>query len=139
MTTKTLKNGAIYDLEKHRIVSNPGGGSHAITKDNSGEMRARRTELARERTRQGIAEGLGMDLNKASGGEEWQELTRLFTEQFKNSKNLRGMAESYAKLGQASGYLLPQAEAASGILVEFAKLMQDFMQREVVDGHVIDE
>ena len=37
-------NGAIFDTTIGRIVANPGGGTYAITKDNSGDMLRRRME-----------------------------------------------------------------------------------------------
>lgn len=44
---KTLSNGAIYDLKKGRIVSNPGGGTHAITSANASKF----AQLRREKKR----------------------------------------------------------------------------------------
>lgn len=43
--TKVLANGAVYDLEKKRIIANPGGGSHAITSERASEF----AQLRRER------------------------------------------------------------------------------------------
>lgn len=45
--TKTLKNGAVYDMEKHRITSNPGGGLAAFTSESAKAAQARRQELKR--------------------------------------------------------------------------------------------
>jgi len=59
---RVLKNGAIYDLDKGRIVANPGGGSKAITKENSSEYHARRQALKRERVQAGanaVVAGMG--------------------------------------------------------------------------------
>jgi hypothetical protein len=39
---KTLKNGAIYDMDIKRIVANPNGGTSAITKETSSDMLAKR-------------------------------------------------------------------------------------------------
>lgn len=36
--TRILANGAIYDMEKKRIVGNPGGGTTAITQSNATEL-----------------------------------------------------------------------------------------------------
>ena len=41
---RTLANGAVYDYDKHKIVANPGGGTHAITRDNSGEFHKMRAQ-----------------------------------------------------------------------------------------------
>lgn len=45
--TKILKNGAVYDMEKHRIVSNPGGGLAAFTSETARQAQARHQELKR--------------------------------------------------------------------------------------------
>jgi hypothetical protein len=45
---KTLANGAVYDLTIGRIVANPGGGTAAITGQNSSAYHARRQQLKRE-------------------------------------------------------------------------------------------
>ena len=50
--TKVLKNGAVYDLDKGRIVANPGGGSHAITSERAIEF----AQLRIDRKRQAIAQ-----------------------------------------------------------------------------------
>ena len=59
--TKILPNGAVYDLDKGRIVANPGGGTHAITKDNAKEFLAMRAEkrraLAREAANEAVQRG----------------------------------------------------------------------------------
>ena len=45
--TKILPNGAVYDLEKHRIIANPGGGRGAFTPESARQAQARRLELKR--------------------------------------------------------------------------------------------
>lgn len=40
--TRVLKNGAIYDMDKKRIVANPGGGTQAITSENYHQYAAAR-------------------------------------------------------------------------------------------------
>ena len=47
--TRILKNGAVYDMQKHRIVANPGGGTAAITQANASAYSERRRELKRKR------------------------------------------------------------------------------------------
>jgi hypothetical protein len=42
--TKTLKNGAVYNLDDKRIVANPGGGSTAITQANASALAKKRWE-----------------------------------------------------------------------------------------------
>ena len=45
--TKILENGAVYDMDRGRIVSNPGGGKYAITSDNARDMVRARVEKKR--------------------------------------------------------------------------------------------
>jgi hypothetical protein len=52
---KVLANGAVYDLDKKRIVANPGGGSTAITSQRASELHARRRELKQLRIMEGAA------------------------------------------------------------------------------------
>jgi hypothetical protein len=56
--TKVLKNGAVYDLDKKRIVANPGGGTTAITSETASEFHARRRELKQQRIIAGAAKVL---------------------------------------------------------------------------------
>ena len=46
--TKKLKNGAIYDMDKKRIVANPGGGTTAITQANASAYAALRAQKIRD-------------------------------------------------------------------------------------------
>jgi hypothetical protein len=111
----------------------PPTGALIRTSEQGRAMVERRISLARERTRQGIAKGLGLKLNEISGGEEWEELTRLFAEQFKNSKNIRGLAESYEKLGRAAGYINEKEEPdnSRAILSDMAAIARAYLkQRE---------
>lgn len=48
---RVLKNGAVYDMEKKRIVANPGGGTAAITKRTASEM----ADIRRKRKQATIA------------------------------------------------------------------------------------
>jgi hypothetical protein len=45
--TKTLANGAVYDLDQKRIVANPGGGTAAITQANASALARMRWEKYR--------------------------------------------------------------------------------------------
>ena len=45
--TKTLKNGAVYDLDKKQIVANPGGGTAAITQATASALAKLRWEKYR--------------------------------------------------------------------------------------------
>jgi len=46
--TKVLKNGAVYDLDRKRIVANPGGGTAAFGTQQAAMARERKAELKRE-------------------------------------------------------------------------------------------
>jgi hypothetical protein len=46
--TRRLKNGAIYDMDKKRIVANPGGGLAAFDPDTARQAQARKQERKRE-------------------------------------------------------------------------------------------
>ena len=52
---KILKNGAVYDLDKGRIVANPGGGTTAITQANATELINSRWERYRNSAVEGLA------------------------------------------------------------------------------------
>lgn len=54
MATKVLSNGAVYDMETHRIVANPGGGSTAITQASASALAQRRKEKAAAKLRKQI-------------------------------------------------------------------------------------
>jgi hypothetical protein len=56
--TKVLANGAVYDLDKKRIVANPGGGTTAITSETASQLHARRQELKQQRLMAGAAKVL---------------------------------------------------------------------------------
>lgn len=136
---KVLKNGATYDRSKGQIVGPPT--TSLITKENAHAMHDRRRQLVAERTRAGIAAGLGMDLTRASGGEEWQELTRLFVDQFRKSSNLRGMAESYEKIGRAAGYLTPGEEdtnATAQVVNALLRLFDRMERGNAIDAEVLE-
>jgi hypothetical protein len=50
-----LANGAIYDLDKKRIVANPGGGTMAITQAQASAMSTLRWEQYRQSAASGLA------------------------------------------------------------------------------------
>jgi hypothetical protein len=56
---RTLKNGAIYDMDRHRIADTPGGGTHAITTETSQLFHERRRAQARESVEAALIEGGG--------------------------------------------------------------------------------
>lgn len=82
--TKILKNGAVYDLDKGRIVANPGGGKSAITPERSKELRELRAAKAARLLREAIVTETmdALDVPKhgaaesvaAAGGILWREI-----------------------------------------------------------------
>ena len=57
--TKVLANGAVYDLDKGRIVANPGGGKSAITRENASAYLRKRQEKTAHMIRQGLIKASG--------------------------------------------------------------------------------
>ena len=63
--TKILANGAVYDLDKGRIVANPGGGTSAITQANASALATLRWQQAREQAAE--AGQIGLARNSTDG------------------------------------------------------------------------
>jgi hypothetical protein len=59
--TKVLKNGAVYDMDKGRIVANPRGGTQAITSANARDMQ----RLAVEKKRSVMNQAANRDVSPA--------------------------------------------------------------------------
>jgi hypothetical protein len=102
---KTLSNGAVYDLDKGRIVTGPpGGGTQAITSDNAKEMLARRRLVGLRAQLRGLARAEGVDPSEIDdellmqAGSAVEALTLHMAKTFKESKSLRGMSEAYGAL-----------------------------------------
>lgn len=104
-----LANGAIYDLDKGRIVANPGGGTHAITSDNARQFLARRRAVGLRSRLRGVVRGVGGKLPDetideitddllASAGDAIEAATAHMTGVFMKSSGLRGMGDVYEKL-----------------------------------------
>lgn len=72
---RTLKNGAIYDMDKKRIVANPGGGTHAITSENASEFHQARLDKKRAALLAGASRGASDILQRPVAHEwEWVEI-----------------------------------------------------------------
>lgn len=67
--TKLLPNGAVYDLDRGRIVANPGGGKHAITSENAHAMHARRLERKHKLINAALADGVQSNTLRSKYGE----------------------------------------------------------------------
>lgn len=69
--TRVLKNGAVYDLDKKRIVSSVGV-TTKITRENAREMQTKAVARKREVVRQAAAAGVQRaDLIRAFGEDAW--------------------------------------------------------------------
>lgn len=100
---RELKNGSIYDMERGRIVS--GAITTRITSDNARAMVERRKQRFVISKLRGLAGAIkelppDADLETITEGaaDVVEALSRHFARTFLKSSNLRGMAESYAKL-----------------------------------------
>jgi hypothetical protein len=65
--TKILANGAVYDLDKKRIVANPNGGSHAITSERASEWASEKQARKRAVMAQAANEAVQRDDWRAHG------------------------------------------------------------------------
>ena len=101
---KMLKNGAVYDLTIGRIVTNPGGGTHAISSDNAKELLSRRRLVGLRAQLRGLARAEGVDPADVDdelllqAGSALEALTLHMAKTFKKSESLRGMSEAYGAL-----------------------------------------
>lgn len=120
---KVLANGAIYDMEKGRIVANPGGGSHAITSATARGMLQKRQAKQAARLREQIAKETqaitnvklsgSADAVAVAGGMLWAEVV------LNADAYPRDRLDAWERLGKHAGILADprQAEAAAGTSV----------------------
>jgi hypothetical protein len=100
--------GAVYDLQKGRIVAHtqPTDGKYQITPEKGKEFAQRRRELGQIAQLKALAASEGIELPEGADMDELiqaaakgiEAITLHMLKTFKDSKNLRGMAESYSKL-----------------------------------------
>ena len=151
---KLLANGAVYDRQVGRIVANPGGGTKAITQARSSELRSLwRAQKARSRLRglvRGIKDADGKQIDVSDIDDELvmqandaaEALTAHMVRTFMQSKNLRGMGETYTKLLDIDD---KDAETGSTTgdsvraLVDLVRAIQDAaqVQPDVIDGQAV--
>ena len=65
---RVLANGAVYDLDKGRIVANPGGGTHAITSENARALIHKRWADYHAAAEDGVALGTKRDTSVLGWG-----------------------------------------------------------------------
>ena len=147
MTTKILRNGAVYDMEKKRIVANPGGGKYAITSENASEFHAKRQEKKRAVIAAAAAEAVENDaLRRAHGDEAWiaaiaqaQFLKATTPDDPKSTDAARFLLQE-AGLSDARQQPATPAEAVGDILRELAAVAREIADAtrrddaDIVDG-----
>jgi hypothetical protein len=115
--TKVLKNGAVYDLDKGRIVAmDPSKNPHTITAQKSNEFRQQRKEKQAALLRQAIVSETGDLLQvptrgaaaavAAAGGILWREIV------LSPDAYPRDRMEAWEKLGRHAGILADPREPA---------------------------
>ena len=70
---RVLSNGAVYDMERGRIVANPGGGKHAITSESARDMQM----LGVRKKREVVARAANRSVGDASLVDEFGEFAWL--------------------------------------------------------------
>ena len=155
----TLPNGEVILQYESGIQKNlhgrflRGPTETAITRDPAG-MNRRRYALAQQDARaamdEAAAEQDGLDLSLAAPGYGWQAIIKHTVKTYLQSKNLRGMGETFGKLALATGYVVKEEEGGGMTdrerqayhqllewLLPIAKGIDD-AEREAVGGVVID-
>lgn len=115
--TRLLRNGAIADIKTGRIITTPGGGKTAITKQNSGELHRIRREKAAAALRARLVEtynGVMPSPARSSVDVFAGAGAMLFEEIVLNSEAYaRDRLETWRELGKAAGVLAdPRAAGA---------------------------
>jgi hypothetical protein len=110
----------------HWVKSAPG--TEITSSERGRELVARRMMLARERAAQGMIKGLGLDPSRASASDAWERANEIFWSRFAESKNIRGMAESFEKLGRAAGFISPTEDKSHTDDGAITKSLLDFLK-----------
>jgi len=104
-----LDSGAIYDHQLGRIVDHVGTGPYQITPERSKEFHQMRRAAGLVAQMRALAKSKGIEISDdadmsqlvAAAATGYEALTLHLIETFKASKNLRGMGETYGKIGTA--------------------------------------
>ena len=99
--TRILANGAVYDMDKKRIVANPGGGTGAITQSNASALARLRWERSREEFAAGMAEGMKVQ----APTQAWRKIGKKAVELLEQSTGARGFADLARFAGEAGGFV----------------------------------
>lgn len=116
---RILESGAVVDTQTARMVANFNS-KFAITKDNARAMLQRRKEVGILAQMRGLAKAQGLDLPPdveleeviRGAGSAVEALTAHMAKTFLESKNLRGMGETYGRLTSNMVESEPESEYA---------------------------
>jgi hypothetical protein len=110
---RTLANGAVYDMTTKRIVSNPGGGTKAISQANASAMAKKRWQKYRQSAAKGILkEAIAIDPSVKTPADAWQLVTGKQYVALMDSDKPR--ADDLYRIGQIVGALPLAGELAAG-------------------------
>jgi len=141
---KTLRNGAVYDLEAKRIVANPGGGTTAITQAKATEYH----ELSRQARLDAVYRGLAAGTGRSNAHDAVEAIVARQSELAMNIERGRASTEAARfafqageliqdkRIGQDDGLTVTAHVSAGAIAALLARLDQD--RDEIVDGQLVD-
>lgn len=148
-----LKGGAVYGREEGRIVAHtqPKDGKNQLTTDRAKELVARRKQIGVLRQMRALARSVDIEVPddiepeqlEKLAGDGLEEIFLHMLKTFKDSKNLRGMAEAFAKI--ATGYLdsgrtdeeveLPQVNQTTILIAQF---IQQLPKGETIGKKILE-
>lgn len=137
---KQLDSGAIFDLSIGRIIAiDPSKNPYAITKENAGEMVAKRWRDQREAAIEGAAEGLEVRNEPA---EVVKAVFRKIASLLNTSTNARNASEAARFLVEKSGVMPKEPENVTFNVFtteERTKLLKMLRELDTVEGEIIHE
>lgn len=119
---RPLSNGAIYDMNLKRIVSNPGGGTTAITRENASAMQARGGELKREAMMRG-ANRVAEQGGSVDGSEMRGDLA--YVEAIGEAMTMKALSVNDPKSVDAARFVFTETGVAEKQAVEQPKAAND--------------
>jgi hypothetical protein len=132
-------SSVLMDAESGQFLRGP---DNAPVRVNPSAMNKRRYELARQAAReamdQAAAEADGIDWKQAGTGYGWQAIIKHTVKTYLKSSNIRGMGETLAKLGQATGYLnddkdIEPQDVTRSLIADLAEIARAY-NREAHNG-----
>lgn len=137
------KNGALRDPKTGRIVTTPGGGNKAITKETSPVFR----ELSQTKLKQDVYNGIISGANQRDIDASIATIIEVQTQLACNSMAGRSSTEAGRFVFQVAGFMPGKHEQDSttardigrGIADVLCRLLQDNQPVDVIDGEFTDE